>query len=52
VTLILVVEAGVVNVPGEANTVILVKPPAGAAAEVQVVPLDVNKLPFEPGATN
>jgi hypothetical protein len=52
VTLILVVVAGVVNVPGEVYTVMLEKPPAGAAALVHVVPLEVNKLPLEPGATN
>jgi hypothetical protein len=28
-----------------------VTPPAGGAAEVQVDPFDVSKLPFEPGAT-
>jgi hypothetical protein len=52
VTLICVVEAGVVNVPGEVNTVILENPPAAAAALVQVEPLDVSTLPDEPGATN
>jgi hypothetical protein len=30
----------------------LENPPAGAAAEVQVVPLEVSKFPFEPAATN
>jgi hypothetical protein len=51
VTLIRVVEAGVVNVPGEVNTVMLEKPPAAAAALVHVEPLDVSTLPDEPGAT-
>jgi hypothetical protein len=27
-------------------------PPAGAAALVHVVPLEVNRLPFDPAATN
>jgi len=52
VTLIFVVVEGVVNVPGEVYTVMLEKPPAAAAAEVHVVPFDVNTLPDEPGATN
>jgi hypothetical protein len=51
VTLILVVLAGVVNVPGLAKTCILEKPPAAAAALVQVVPLEVNTLPGDPAAT-
>jgi hypothetical protein len=48
VTLILVVEAGVVKVPGLAKTVILVKPLAGNTELTQAVPLDVKTLPFEP----
>jgi hypothetical protein len=52
VTLTLVVVDGVVNVPGEVNTVMLEKPPAAAAALVHVVPFDVRTLPDEPGATN
>jgi hypothetical protein len=51
VTLILVVDAGVVNVPGEVKTVMFVKPPAAAAADVHVEPLDVRIFPDEPGAT-
>jgi hypothetical protein len=52
VTLILVVVAGVVNVPGPVNTCMFEKPPAAAAALVHVEPLDVSTLPDEPGATN
>jgi hypothetical protein len=42
VTLILVVLDGVVNVPGEVNTVILENPPAAAAAHAGKPPTTVN----------
>jgi hypothetical protein len=47
----LVVEEGVVNVPGEVKTVMFANPPAAAAADVHVEPLDVRTFPVEPGAT-
>jgi hypothetical protein len=43
-----VIPDGTVNVPVLVNTCMLLKPPAGAAALVQVVPLEVNTLPDVP----
>jgi hypothetical protein len=47
VTLIFVVLAGVVNVPGEVKTCIVVNPLA-AAEEVHAVPFEVKTLPAVP----
>jgi hypothetical protein len=52
VTFALVIPAGTVNVPLELNTCRLPKPPAGAAALVQAVPLEVRMLPDVPGEVN
>jgi hypothetical protein len=49
VTLTLVIPVGTVNVPDDVNTWRLPKPPAGAAALVQAVPLEVKILPDVPG---
>jgi hypothetical protein len=51
VTLHFVIPAGTDQVPEEVNTARFENPPAGAAALVQVVPLDVSTLPLVPGAT-